>query len=471
MRTLVSLLHRLALIGVAISLAPSMEAEEKRLYAVGVSPYLERQDREMVYKELASLILEKAEGGNRIAIVEALGQKLIVQITIPGGSRFEKNPRARAQHLKTELALLQQFFSTETPHPASMASVVHLPKYLALAARQLRQKEESMIVIVCGSPFYMDEKDDAFNMADVYVPNDELVRMSSRRSVYGTLEKGAALRGVCVHFAYLKECFQHDEHRSAVARMWTLFVQNQEGVLASFAPSPSLAFSRAGQNVRQPIMEAKMDESDRTPAMRKVIHRRETEQETDRVPVPARTKRRETQAMDTTPEPPRPSTEHLPVTPTNRVGMGLVWIAPDAGPRAKDTDVDMYGLPPGGEEISFRRKETAAFNGKYFRDIRRAGSDLKSDDKWAEAWEYMEFDADLDLTRTSVWINLYRGCGSPIYGTFQLAWGGRIVTKSFVFTTPTGNEGRDSANRANSPYWQEIRLAELLSQPQAQASN
>jgi hypothetical protein len=193
------------------------------------------------------------------------------QITIPDGEVFRKNSNARARACAHELAALRQFFAAEVAHAPEMEDVVHVPQVLALCATHLRKPKQPITVLVLGSPYYADV-DGAFNMLGGYVPSDEHLRVTSRQSVYGTADKAGALQGVTVHYAYLHEAFEHADHRQAVGRLWSLVVQCQGGILASFAASPTVAFRRASEGAQEPVLDAKLDENDRQMVMRRTKH-------------------------------------------------------------------------------------------------------------------------------------------------------------------------------------------------------
>src|SRR5262249_32835226 len=150
-------------------------------------------------------------------------------------------------------------------------SAVHVPQVLALSASHLRTPGQPITVIILGSPFYADA-DGAFDMLGGYVPSDQHLRVTTRQSVYGTADKAQTLEGVTVHFAYLQEAFEHAEHREAVSRFWSLFVQCQQGTLASFAASPTIVFQRASTGVQDAVMHVQLNENDRELIRRRIRH-------------------------------------------------------------------------------------------------------------------------------------------------------------------------------------------------------
>src|SRR5690242_11271953 len=81
---------------------PVFCAEVPRAYFVGVSPYLEKTDREVVFKHLSMLVLEVLRTGDAADVYDAYSLKPVVNFTIPTGPQFEKNANARAIRLKSE---------------------------------------------------------------------------------------------------------------------------------------------------------------------------------------------------------------------------------------------------------------------------------------------------------------------------------------------------------------------------------
>jgi outer membrane protein OmpA-like peptidoglycan-associated protein len=119
----------------------------------------------------------------------------------------------------------------------------------------------------------MDKDEPAFNMQDGFYPSDGHILAGKKGSIYGTAEKKDALKDVAIHFCYLHESFTNDDQRNQIGRFWTLFIGQQDGVLASFAADLSLVFDRAAQNSRQPFMNAMIDKKDSKIEMHKIVRR------------------------------------------------------------------------------------------------------------------------------------------------------------------------------------------------------
>jgi len=233
-----------------------------RTYVVGVSPNLEKPDRESVFKSLVMLGLEGAAPGDVVVVYDALHLQPIARLAISGQSTADQNPRARMQKLKSDFANLQRFFGTDSHCKPEEAGLIRLPQFLDLAGAQLRQPDEAITIIVIGAPYYIDAAEPAFNMTNGAYPSDGHLLADDRASVFGVAGKKGALRRASVHCSYLRDNFANDIARNRLQRFWTLFVGEQGGVLASFAPDVSLVFERARQNIQQPCVATSIDKED-----------------------------------------------------------------------------------------------------------------------------------------------------------------------------------------------------------------
>jgi hypothetical protein len=448
-------------------------------YRVGVSPNHVGADREGIFKTLVLFALADAAAGDKIVVYDALNLQLVTQFQIPEGKLFQGNARARAQRLQAEIASLRQFFSAERAHPAELTGVIHVPEFLDLVGTQLRGPDEPLKVILVGSPFYMNSGEPAFNMDDVY-PSDAHLTAEQRESVFGTARKKRTLNGVTVHYAYLHPCFQNDFHQERITRFWSLFVRQQQGVLATFAPDISLALQRARENIQQPCVDAQLDPNDTKIEMRQVVRRAipvwfgptniiQRVVQTVEVPRIALNAGKSTNwvipgdqpAAEPLSAPPSiaqtppastalqvtlPSLQSFPIRPTsNQVGIGIMWSAP--------VDCDLYvRANPSAQELYYRATKTK--EGRYFHDYRNANIGLD--------YEYVELTPPVDITKISAWVNYFAGKTSPVNGMFILYYEGKSYSGEFELSAPMGNRGWEGSNRGKSKYWTQLDLVKLV---------
>jgi len=457
-------------------------ADGHRQVIVVSSPYLPKANREVGYRETTGLVLDGLNLGDTLTLLDGVRLDVVTQITIPEGEVFRKNPNARARAMASGLAELRQFFATEVAHPPEMEGVIHVPQALALCATHLRKPKQPITVILFGKAFYADA-DGVFNMVNGYVPSDEHVRVSSRQSVYGTTDKRGALQGVTAHYAYLHEAFEHAEHRDAVSRLWSLFVQNQQGTLASFAASPAVVFRRVRDGAQEPIMDVKLDENDRELVMRRVKHVPvdTSSTQTNRVRIGSTSKNQPSAEVSLVVAPHlRPIT--LPTNasvmiPTNseivtlvipntiqagKQGIAIVWSV-QGGKNRQGVDVDLHVKPSkSAVELFYQNKE--APGGTYLRDIVHAGGEEAYSESPRASFEYVELDADVSLRDTSVWLDLYRNDSrEAVQGIIIVVTGGRVVQDTFEFpASSAGDQRSQAAQRGMDPNWVHINLCTLL---------
>jgi len=128
---------------------------------------------------------------------------------------------------------------------------------------------------------------------------------------------------------------------------------------------------------------------------------------------------------------------------SSKTGVGICW-------SGDGVDLDAYVLPrPGARELYYKRDRTP--EGFLYRDERTGNV--------GRYFEFVEFKTAVDLSRVSVWVNLYAGRG-PISGQVALFDHGKVKVGSFTINAAKGSHGR--GDRGTSQCWVEIRLADLV---------
>jgi hypothetical protein len=270
-------------------------------------------------------------------------------------------------------------------------------------------------------------------------------------------------------------------HQERTTRFWSLFVQNQEGMLVTFAPDIGLAFDRARANVQQPCVVAKLDPEDSKIEMRRVVPRSlptwfgptniparvETAPPTP-ASVGALTANaagqssgpRNSNRVSTVPEirsVPAPEIHSvvsapLPVTPATGVtGIGIMW-------DQKGCDFDLWVKPtPNARELSYRN--SVSREGRYFRDYRdrNAGVD----------YEYVELKPEINVQQVRTFVNFYAGKTATPSGVMVLLYRGNSYRVPFTLKATSGNHGGDANRREQSPHWVELDLSRVLTMASA----
>jgi hypothetical protein len=318
--------------------------------------------------------LVDASPGDQIIVYDALNLQPAAVLRVPENKIYEGNTRARLVRMQNDIASLRDFLSKERPHPPEMAAVIDFPRFLEIATAQLRRADEPLRVVVIASPFYANATEPAYNMEEAY-PSDAHINADQHDSVYGTALKKNALNGVTVHYAYLRQCFVNSFHQERIMRFWSLFVQeNQHGILATFAPDPSLAFQRARDNIQEPVVQAEIDPNNTKIEMQRVTPRaipvwfgptnfiqnaivsnlvlRSSSEVSTPAPPTNRVLPQTTSAVSAAPA------SGFPVAPkTNILGIGLMWGA--------NADIDLHVIPnKSARELYYGY--TQSKEGKYF---------------------------------------------------------------------------------------------------------
>lgn len=276
---------------------------------------------------------------------------------------------------------------------------------------------------------------------------------------------------------YLKECFEHADHREAVHRFWYLFVAGQHGKLASFAASPSIVFHRVREGLEDPVMQTRLDENDRVLAMRRIeLCRREQQVSgtaTNEVPVATQHRQQTNTVVAPRPDAEIPRADLLranselvttiiPATiEAGKSGIGIVWAV--RGQPREGVDVDLYVRAANSPTELYYKSKMAPW-GRYLRDILHASGEGGFGRSPREQWEYVELENGVSLGNISVWVDVFRNeCREAIHGLVIVVERGRILQGTFGFPAGlTGDGGLNKNNRESDPHWMPIDIAHLI---------
>jgi len=429
-------------------------------YVIGLSPYYDSADREKVLQQILLFMLQGASPGDDITVCDALNRQMVARFSIPDGSLFQDNAQARARRLAPNIVAIKNFVLAERAHSPDMTASIRPPEFLDLVGSQLRAPGQTLRVILIGSPFYVSD-DKVFDERGAY-PSDANLTVDEHGSPFGTALRKNALTGVTVHYAYLRDCFVNDFHQERISRFWTLFLKEQGGCLATFAPDPGIAFQRARDNIQQPVVQAEIDPSDTKLEMRHVLTRS--------IPVwfgPTNFIQNaivsnlvlESRGEVSTPVPPTNNvlpqiTNEVSTAPAagfpiaakdNILGIGLMWGA--------NADIDLHVIPnKSARELYFGY--TQSKEGTYFHDYRSANEGID--------YEYVELKAPIDIKNVSAWANYFAGNAWPIHGKVVVYYEGRTYYGEFSLAAHKGNRAGDSNSRETSLAWTKIDLLKIV---------
>jgi hypothetical protein len=442
-------------------------------YVIGLSPYLDdAADREKALQQILLLMLQGAATGDDITVCDALNRQVVTRFSIPEGGLFQDNAQARARHLAPNIVAIKKFLLAERAHSSELAGSVRLPEFLDLVGSQLRASGQTLKLILIGSPYYVSD-DGAFDERDAF-PSDANLTSDQQNSPFGTSLRKNTLAGVTVHYAYLRNSFVNDFHQERITRFLVLFLKEQGGCLATFAPDPSLAFQRAHDNIQQPVVQAEIDPNDTKLEMRHVRARsiplwfgptnfiqntilsNFVSQNSSEAANPAPATNNVLPQITTLPS----VTNKVAIVPPagfpvaakdNILGIGLMWAAPGA-------DIDLHVTPnPSAHELYYGYTQSKW--GKYFHDYRDANEALD--------YEYVELKAPIDIRSVSAWANYYAGNYWPIRGKVIVYYEGKAYLGEFSIAGHKGNRGLDSQSRNTSLYWDKIDLLKIVGLDQA----
>jgi len=460
------------LVLIGSSIPPTFAAS----YLIGLSPNYEAADREKILQQVLLFMLQGAAPGDDIVVCDALHMHVVTRALISQGSLFQNNAQARARHLVSSIAAVKDFILAEHVRLPEAKEAIRLPEFLALAGEQLRKPGQPLRVILVGSPLYVGD-DNAFDERDAY-PSDAALSADAQKSPFSVLSRKNTLVGVTVHFAYLRDCFVNDFHRERITRFLALYLKEQSGCLATFAPDPSLAFQRACDNIQQAVVQAEIDPNDTKFEMRHVQARSipvwfgpvTTVQNTvvsNMVPqnvseiltIPTSVSNAAPPIVSQAPpnptnNPPQsvinqatnPPSVVFPVSAkSNILGIGLMWSVP--------ADIDLYVKPnDSAQELFYGNTRTR--EGTYFHDYRSANEGID--------YEYVELKAPVDIRNVSAWANYYGGRAWPIRGKVIVYHEGKTYYGEFTIAARLGNRGGEFKSRSSSACWTKIDLLKFV---------
>ncbi|MCP4990586.1 MAG: hypothetical protein GY928_32470 [Colwellia sp.] len=387
---------------------------------VGVSPFLQYSEVPEIKQSILKLILKEAKNGDTVDLYDAYNQKLITSLVIPSKAGY-KNPKVRVKLFRRDIAIINKFFETQSPlNNTNLKDAIKFPQFLEFISTSLLSKENRpTIVLIIGSPLYVDLKDPFFSMHNGFFPSDGHLLVDQRKSVFGVTHKKGLLDGVRINFVYLNDPWLNNSHKFWVKRFWNLFIGKQGGVLASFSTDLSTTLGSLYKNIRR-IKPDVIDNKDETVQMYLIKRDMEKEELWIR----------------------RNSIKTHPNTTLQTKGtlkIGIKW-------NSFDCDLDLYTKPfDTAKELFYKQAKTA--EGTYYKDFRRFSNPLNGH-------EYVEYNVPVDILNVKAAVNFFSGSSSGgIEGEVQIIFNGKVYNDSFKIKSNHGNKGENSEDRADSDYW------------------
>ncbi len=399
-------------------------------YVVGISPFLDNPVKDEVYRRIVGFLLEDVPLNSSLWLYDAYYLRTIAQIDIPNVRAF-RSGKTRANQFKEQIGKLREFLVAEHERPPatklSLDGAIRFPQFMDFVGKNLASAEQSVIVVVLGSPLYLDHKEPGFSMVDGYFPSDGHLLASREQSVFGLKTRAGALKDIRVHFGYFGDPWVSEVHQEKISRFWTLYLNGQGARLATFCGDLPTVFNavRSGSALSQnPEPSPPLD-----PTQSKIEMLRIT---------------RDIGVADWITRDVLPSVHDGP--PSTAIGpmkIGIRWQG--------NIDLDLYARPNRNAEMLFF-EHTRSPEGYYFKDHRSSPE---------REYEFIEFESPVDVRRVEAMINFYEGTapGGPS-GEIRIEFDGKIFTGRFSLAAVRGNQGRSGASQGE--FWTRIDISEML---------
>lgn len=394
-------------------------------YVIGLTPFLEKTAKDDVFRRIIGMILEDLPQKSSLAIYDAYHLTNITRLEIPDVRAFASS-KTRANQYRDQVAQLRQFLSADHERPnvprLKFDQAVRLPQFMDFLGENLGVADPATILII-GSPLYADAKEPAFSMADGYFPSDGHLLATRDQSPFGLKNRDETLKNYTVHFGYLGDPWVSAIHQEKIARFWTLYLERQGARLATFVGDPATLFAAAKNKSNTRETRYELAEKDAKVEMLRVT--------------------RDVAASDWITRDvlsgPRPA------PPTKTAGpmkIGIRWKG--------EIDLDLYASASADSETLFF-EHTRTSEGYYFKDHRNSPD---------REYEFIEFEAPVDLNRVRANINYYKGSEPAPRGEIRIEFDGRIYSSDFQIAADRGNKGREGSSQ--TAYWARIDVPAVL---------
>lgn len=394
-------------------------------YVIGLTPYLEKSAKDDVYRRIVGMILEDMPQKSSLGIYDAYHLTNITHLEIPDVRAFQSG-KTRANQFKEQILRVKQFLAQEHPHPSAARlnfnSAIRLPQFLDFLGENLNAEPTTAIII--GSPLYMDHKEPGFSMVDGYFPSDGHLLANRDQTVYGKPPREGALKNITLHLGYFGDPWVSAIHEEKISRFWNLYLHEQGGRLATFCGDLATLFSAVLKGAPERELAFSLDRSRTKVEMLRIT--------------------RDLGASDWITR--DVLSNPRPAPPTKTVGpmkIGIRWKG--------EIDLDLYASAgPGSERLYF--ENTRVTEGYYFKDHR------SSPDR---EYEFIEFEAPVDLHRVQANINFYKGhAPEGVKGEVRIEFDGRVYSSKFHIPAERGNKGREGGSQGE--FWAHIDIPATL---------
>jgi len=407
-------------------------------YVIGISPFLDRSVKDDVYRRIVEFMLEEIPANSSLGLYDAYELQTIARLEIPSARAFQSG-KTRANQFREQIYSLKEFLATPHAKPAKatldLSSAIRFPQFMDFVGEHLAKSNHTLVVVLLGSPLYLDHKEPSFSMVDGYFPSDGHLLAGREQSVFGLKEREGALRGIVVNLGWFGDPWVSEVHQEKIARFWSLYLKGQGAELGAFCSDLTTLFNSArGQGGELRKAKYEIDPEQKKIEMLRIS--------------------RDIGVADWITRDSLPRTHLGP--PTSTIGpmkIGIRWQG--------NIDLDLYAKPkPQAETLYF--EHTRSPQGYYFKDHR------SSPDR---EYEFIEFESPVDVWQVEAMINFYAGSvpEGPI-GEVRIEFEGKIYTGKFSIASGRGNKGR--SGQAQAGCWTQIDIPKILKlEPQRETAS
>lgn len=443
--------HSLLLAGVSVvSMLVSVAVSEAKNLIV-ILPENAKVTKDEVLLSLNRMFLVM-QPGDALLFLDGKTQNSIARIVIPADDAKYQNRNVRIRYFAAQLEKARKRVEAFTPETAlDDTQELDLPATMAEIAQNIRATlpEGPVEVLVLGSGIYHDDRDPAFSMRGTTVLSDSHLRYDA--SPFSVARKETMLEGVSLHYCTTNP-WELAEHKERVERFTAIWLGAMKGRLSTFTANIPACFERAiggladGRPVFEPtgldnppariklnpgqLAEARPVEA---PAMQEREGRSLAEVENEGGNAPAFLNR--DVAIATEP----------PTTTRGAMKIGIIW--PDL------IDLDIYARGGNGKPYVYfgnKQSDEATFD----KDFTSGATD--------EAFEYVRFTTDVNLTDVEAYVNYYGGQATRPCGKIRVEFEGKVYEKTFCLGASNGNGGGKLIGFMKGPHWHYIDLKAIL---------
>jgi len=392
-------------------------------YVVGLSPFMDKAEKDKVWKSISELLVNKTVPGVRILIYDAYNIQKLADIPLPKDDKYKRR-RSRAKFIAKKIGRVKEFFKTTSRGGDVDNAQLLFPLFVREISKDRPYFNNIISVILYGSGFYEDPREGSIYTKSGF-PSDGFLK--HEESVFDTSNRENSISGVQFHYINLDgDRWINDVHRKKIERFYSLYISLSGGSLVTFSNDISDSLNATRTDVLPSPFT--LNESDMKPVMTSFGEISEGWWGSDVV-------------FSTTP----------PSSSVDKIKIGITW-------DCQSCDVDLYVEPSNGKKI-LSYKQSRTNEGRHIKNF------LTSPNA-ANRYEAVEFFTAKEPSKMHAWLNFYSG-RSPqgINVEVRVLFGNNVYKGEFRLPTTSGNRGDNFTNKQNDPHWVTLDIKKLMRIP------